>query len=158
MEADTTNNDTGSEDTSLWKLSNTLFFPMKNNLPLPTKNVCWVETGTCKLQCYRYQASKDKNSKTLIIFHGSGELVSGYVNRPTDDPIPTFISQLKETGINLVHSILQSLAIACNVLIFWTKFSFLWSTEDSVIQQVLQIWKVAWKIAPKFSNTFIFLK
>lgn len=67
-------------------ISKRSFFPRKTEFPDPF----WVDCGNAKLACY-YQ-EKDPGSRTLIHFHGSGEVVS--------DNIDNFAPIILSMGLN----------------------------------------------------------
>ena len=79
------------------------FFPTKGYDPIP--NVFWIDCENAKLGCYLWKPdTPNKNRKTLIYFHGNGETVKGYLNRPDVESIPDFVTQLKDFDLNLVRS------------------------------------------------------
>lgn len=62
------------------------FFPR----PASFANPFWVETGQVKLGCYYHQKYAD--AKTIIHFHGNGEVVSDY--------LPDFVTIIEQLGYN----------------------------------------------------------
>lgn len=68
-------------------LSERYFFPRHESLATPF----WVENGPVRLSCY-YQP-KFPNAKTVIYFHGNGEVVGDYLE--------TFVPVFEQMGVNL---------------------------------------------------------
>lgn len=67
-------------------ISSRYFFPRAGQLENPT----WVNVGDYRLACYHEQF--DPEAKTLVYYHGNGEIVPDYV--------PEFVDQVREWGLN----------------------------------------------------------
>lgn len=62
------------------------FFPME----MPFNDPYWVNANNTKLACYYHEI--DPNAKTIVYFHGNGEIVADYV--------PDFPELLGKLGVN----------------------------------------------------------
>jgi len=68
-------------------LSQRYFFPRRKEL----ENTFWVEHGDIRLSCYYHQPFPD--AKTVIYFHGNGEIVEDYLE--------LFVPVFEQLGFNL---------------------------------------------------------
>ena len=62
------------------------FFPRPGNLPKTT----WVQNGPVNLACYHHEVSE--GAKTVVYFHGNGEIVSDFFH--------DFLPDLTSLGVN----------------------------------------------------------
>lgn len=66
------------------------FFPRDAQVPEPF----WVENGDVRLSCYYHLRNEHPEAKTVIYFHGNGEVVSDYME--------LFVPLFEQLGYNLL--------------------------------------------------------